>query len=132
MRQAMDAAGGDALGRFRALGLAYVAFATSHPAHFRVMFGRQVADASRHPTLATAAQAAFGLLVEALARCQQAGLAQPGDPKVLALPAWAIVHGLSALMVEGHLPGRESPADAQELAHAVTAAVFLGLGTRPG
>jgi AcrR family transcriptional regulator len=39
----------DPAGRLRALGRAYVEFATRHPAHFRVMFGRVPSIAPRIP-----------------------------------------------------------------------------------
>ncbi|MBI5629115.1 MAG: TetR/AcrR family transcriptional regulator, partial [Candidatus Rokubacteria bacterium] len=96
MRQATTAHGDEPLGRFRALGLSYIRFAVSHPAHFRVMFGREIADKSAHPDLLDAAAVTFGLLVEGLAGCQRAGLAREGNPAELAISAWAAVHGLSA------------------------------------
>src|ERR1700693_5459913 len=41
MRESVATCGEDPLGRLRAVGLGYVTFATSHPSHFRVMFGRE-------------------------------------------------------------------------------------------
>src|SRR6266852_2916030 len=39
------------LQRLRAVGLAYVTFATHHSSHFRVMFGREMADRSASTSL---------------------------------------------------------------------------------
>ena len=117
------------LARLRALGLAYVEFATGHPAHFRVMFGREVADRSAYPSLQAAATETFGLLVEAVAESQRAGLVRPGDPQELALSAWSIVHGLSALLVDDQLRAL-SEKDADALARSVTESLFLGLAPR--
>ncbi|HET7874509.1 MAG TPA: TetR/AcrR family transcriptional regulator [Methylomirabilota bacterium] len=129
MRRASTAHAGDPLGRFRALGLAYIEFATTHRAHFRVMFGRAAADRSVYPSLEKAAGETFGLLVEAIRDCQRAGLVHPGDPDELALAAWSGTHGLSSLAVDGQLAlmgGRPL----ETLTQAVMANIFFGLGSR--
>ena len=129
MRRAAAAQAAGALARFRALGLAYVEFASTHPAHFRVMFGREVADRSAYPPLQAAALETFGLLVEAVAECQRAAFVRAGDPEALALSAWSTVHGLSALLVDGQLEAL-SEKGAAALAQGVTETLFLGLGPR--
>jgi AcrR family transcriptional regulator len=116
---------GDPAGRLRALGRAYVEFATRHPAHFRVMFGRVSIDRAAHPGLREAATEAYGLLIGAIRDCQAVGVIRVGDPEELALCAWSAVHGLSMLAVDGQLgerAGRFEP-----LAQAVTANVVRGL-----
>jgi AcrR family transcriptional regulator len=128
MRGAAASHAGDPLGGFRACGLAYIEFALSHRAHFRVMFGRVAADRSAHPGLMEAAGEAFGLLVGAIRDCQEAGVVRDGDPEELALCAWSATHGLSALAVDGQLAKRATRFD--QLAQAVTGNVFLGLGPR--
>src|SRR5712692_1107293 len=62
------------LERLRAVGLGYVTFAASNPAHFRVMFGREMADRSASPSLRQAATDTFNMVVEAMSACQRAGL----------------------------------------------------------
>lgn len=124
----------DPLERFRALGLAYVGFASSHPSHFRVMFAPEVAgkfapgvaNKFAYPTLAEAAAEAFGLLVDAIAECQRAGAVKEGDPKELALAAWSVVHGLSALVVDRQL-SELYPVKTEEMATSVTQHLFDGL-----
>jgi AcrR family transcriptional regulator len=116
----------DPAGRLRALGWAYVEFATRHPAHFRVMFGRVPVDRAAHPGLQAAATAAYGLLTGAIRDCQAAGVIRGGDPEELALCAWSAVHGLSALVVDGQLGERARPLE--PLARAVTDNVVRGLG----
>jgi AcrR family transcriptional regulator len=129
MQQAMGPHEDEPLLKFRALGLGYVGFARTHPAHFRVMFGPELADRSAHPSLAEAAAEAFRLLVAAIAACQKAGFAREGDPEELAVTAWSTVHGLSALIVNGQLGARGAPID--DLGERVTQNLFLGLGPRP-
>ena len=125
IRQAA-AAGEDPLGRLRGVGLGYVTFATSHSSHFRVMFGREMADRSASPSLRRLATETFKMLVDAISDCQRAGLVRAEEPAAdLALIAWSSVHGLSALLVEGVL---DKPA--HEVAEMVTRDLFLGLGPR--
>jgi AcrR family transcriptional regulator len=120
------AAGEGPLGRLRGVGIGYVTFATSHPSHFRVMFGREMADRSASPGLRRLATETFNLLVGAISDCQRAGLVRTEEPAAdLALSAWSSVHGLSALLVEGVL---DRPA--HEVAEMVTRDLFLGLGPR--
>lgn len=129
MRRASTPHTADPLGRFRAQGLAYIEFATTHPAHYRVMFGRAMADKSAYPSLRAASGETFGLLVEAIRDCQRAGLVRAGDPEELALGAWSAVHGLSSLAADGQLVlmGKRG---LDSLAHAVTSNIFFGLGPR--
>jgi AcrR family transcriptional regulator len=112
-------------GRLRALGRAYVEFATRHPAHFRVMFSRMPVDRAVHPALEAAATAAYALLMGAIRDCQAAGVVRAGDPEELALCAWSAVHGLSALVVDGQLGERARKLE--PLARAVTDNVVRGL-----
>src|SRR5215471_5618355 len=103
--------------RLREIGVAYVRFALAHPSHLRIMFGPEIADKAAHPALHRAADAAFGLLVTSIAEAQRAGQVRPGHPEELAVAAWALVHGLSALLVDGQLARRvRTPRDAQRLA----------------
>lgn len=119
-------AGEGPLGRLRGVGTGYVTFATKHPSHFRVMFGREMADRSASPSLHRLATETLSLLVGAIADCQRAGLVRADEPAAdLALIAWSSVHGLSALLIEGVL---DRPA--HEVAEMVTRDLFLGLGPR--
>jgi AcrR family transcriptional regulator len=129
MRRAMSHED-EPLSKFRALGLSYVGFARGHLAHFRVMFGPELADRSAYPSLAEAATEAFKLLVVAITDCQKAGFTREGDPEEFALTAWSAVHGLSALIVNGQLGARGAQLD--ELAEQVTRDLFLGLGPGSG
>ena len=61
-----------------------------------------------HPALKEAGTRTFDLLVQAIADCQAAGQTD-GDPVVLAVAASSIVHGLSALLVDGRLKERAVP-----------------------
>jgi AcrR family transcriptional regulator len=119
--------------QLQALGVAYVRFALGHPSHVRIMFGPEIRDKRAHPALHAAAETAFGLLVASIAEIQRAGVARSGDPRELAVAAWALVHGLSALLIDGQLARRVRTAgDAEALARRVTEVLRTGLAPRAG
>lgn len=94
---AAEAAGGGEAG-FVATGVAYVRFALANPALFRLTFG---ATASRNilDTPDKVPDALAFLRANAEAAADRYGIA----PKVVAVHAWAIAHGLASLMLEGQV-----------------------------
>jgi AcrR family transcriptional regulator len=125
IRQAASPPGSDRASGFRGIGLAYIRFAVEHPARFRLMFGRELADRERYGPLKEAARETFGMLVAAIESGQRGDVIRPGDAQELSMAAWAIVHGLSALLVDGQLaPATE---DLDTFASRVLQALFLGL-----
>ena len=100
----------------------------SHPAQFRIMFGPEITDKATHPALKAAAERAFALLVSAIADAQRARQVRGGDPEQMTAAAWALVHGLSALLIDRQLErhGR-SPCNAEILARRVTRLLLTGL-----
>lgn len=82
--------------RMLALGQGYLRFASAHPGLFRLMFGSGL-DRHSHPDLQQAAQDAFDVLQ--LATLDRGSL----SPRDAALGAWALVHGLSYLIVDNQL-----------------------------
>lgn len=105
----------EATGSFLEVGVAYVGFAVRHRAHFEVMFRPELLRAG-DPALAAARersrQALYGPLgsvpLEPSADAVNAGVA-----------AWALVHGLATLYLDGNLPpalGNDPEAIAREIA----------------
>ncbi len=91
--------------KLRGIGLAYVDFAQRWPGMFMLMF-RGARPAGERPRLAAAQAAAFAVLS-----------GQTGVERGLvdAVAAWAIVHGLAMLLLDGRLPaevGRRAVVDA--------------------
>jgi AcrR family transcriptional regulator len=114
--------------RLQALGVAYVRFALAHPSHLRVMFGPEIREKRDHPPLQAAAERAFGLLVQTIEDGQRAGHVRRGNSTELAVAAWSLVHGLSALLVDGQLRQRvRSAREAEALAARVTKLLETGL-----
>ena len=89
----------DFASRMTAMGVAYVRFATEHPAYFEVMFGSLADPANTEPDGGPGVRA-FNLLEETIREGQASGAVQAGDSRALARVAWAMVHGLSALRLE--------------------------------
>ncbi|MGW5388411.1 TetR/AcrR family transcriptional regulator [Nocardia sp. NPDC003963] len=90
----------------------YVAWAVTHPARFRLVFGGWSIDA---PELAEAAHAAQAALTELVARVQAAGDLPTGDPVRLSALLRALAHGAADLAAAGHLAadgkGNADPTD---------------------
>ncbi len=105
---------------FAELGVAYVVFATAHPPHFAVM---------RAPGLVRADDPD---LVAAQRRAGEALQTEPdGSPRdrATALAGWAMVHGLSALLLEG-MVSPDPGSDVRALARSVTGRLGGGKPSR--
>jgi AcrR family transcriptional regulator len=126
MRRAGAPFAGDPIARLQAIGIAYVEFASRHPAHFRVMFEQQLADRSKYPDLVSAAAESYATLTQAIAACHDARVMKPGDPIEHTLAAWSIVHGLASLIVNRRL--ETNGKSAGELARDVTRHLTAGIG----
>jgi AcrR family transcriptional regulator len=95
----------DAATRMRLLGLAYVHHAVAHPGHFKIMFSSELHRGGEEPELVAAGEPTLQALVGALAAGQAAGIVRAGDPRLLAVSAWSMVHGLAMLLVDRQLAG---------------------------
>ncbi len=96
---------------FAAMGLAYVEFAVSHPAHYRVMFGGFLASGRVDAELAAESAGAFQTLIDALTAQQREGLVRSDDPLMLARFIWSLVHGIAMLAIDGLLDGPHGKVD---------------------
>jgi AcrR family transcriptional regulator len=122
LREARDGAKGPGE-RLEAAGVAYVEFACARAAQFRLLGAPEIADKSEHPALLAAYEDALRVLLEAIGDCQRAGVVRKGDPRALATCAWATVHGLAWLLVDGQI----SAPDAGEVAQGTVRVLFRGL-----
>jgi AcrR family transcriptional regulator len=110
----------DPRARVIGLGRAYVRWAIAHPDHYRVMFGAEI-DKACHPSLGVAALRAFDDLLDAITRCQEAGLVDAADALAVAAPLWSLVHGIASLAIGGELRAVGIQQDPEEMvARAVT------------
>jgi len=133
MESAAAASNGTAEERLKAIGLGYIRFALTHPARFRVIFGRFPLDQG-DAAFASASKHAFDILAQTIA-------AQPGNSEPLDEPAqadlvfaWSTVHGFASLALDGQIPFVEE-ADREEtlkaLAERVVRLIPAAKGKRP-
>lgn len=111
--------------QFAAMAEAYVHFALVNPRLYRLMFSSELGK-FEDPELRRAADAAYASLAVAAAR------EDPDAPGEAAIGAWAFVHGLSMLLLDGQLLG-VTPETADPLIRKLTrrSAEQLRRGRRP-
>jgi AcrR family transcriptional regulator len=102
-----------------AIGRGYIRFALAHPAHFEVMFRLDALDPD-NAEFTSASEAAYGLLIATIERCRATGRLHGRSPELVAVSAWSLVHGMSALWISGRLSERISEQDPERLAAAVS------------
>ncbi|EON91783.1 TetR family transcriptional regulator [Marinobacter lipolyticus SM19] len=90
------------------IGLVYVSFAQDEPNLYRLMFGGRVLPKGVHPRLDTAGKGAFQVLEDTIARAQKVGYIKPMPLALMTAAAWSLVHGLSQLTIDGHLPSADA------------------------
>jgi AcrR family transcriptional regulator len=96
------------LGKLEALVVTWLAFAESHPSHYRVMFLPDIEDRTQYPAVHAASQRALELLLHVLDACR------PGskvDTEARAVFLWSTLHGFAVLRharVLANVPGLSS------------------------
>lgn len=108
--------------RSRAIGDAYLDFALSEPAFYRLMFEYNTADTERSPQLRAAEQRSGRTLTEYVAEMVDAGLIS-GDPQLIAYSYWAAMHGIVTLQMAGKF---DDGPDLQTVRRAVVRLITRG------
>lgn len=120
----------------RALGSAYLHFATEHPAHYDVMFrsvkGEDMDWESYQSTPAGAgAVATFGPLAVIIGKLVEAGVIAAENGRYAATMLWGMCHGIAALWIDGRLQGFYEDHTIDELIDGVlgvTTSLLIGPG----
>jgi AcrR family transcriptional regulator len=99
---AVNSTSGNASGRLRAMGSAYVAFARAHPKLFLLMFHSERLDMKR-PSLLAAIDESCQSLRTAVIAAAEADPMKPVQVTAKATASWALVHGLAMLLLDGRL-----------------------------
>ncbi|MFO1504301.1 MAG: TetR/AcrR family transcriptional regulator [Steroidobacteraceae bacterium] len=108
---------------FKAAALAYIEFGVQNPALYRLMFSSEAGDAASVHASERVLKT-FGVLLDILARGQQAGVFKQRPVQGQAAACWAQVHGITMLSIEGLLiPGKVG----QEPLQAALATLLEGL-----
>jgi AcrR family transcriptional regulator len=91
------------LERSSAVGLAYEAFARSHPEAYKLMFDVSQPHEQDYPDLVRAGERARKTLTRHLEGLRDAGLIK-GDPLLIGAVVWSAMHGALMLQLAGKLP----------------------------
>ena len=123
-----------AVAAFSAMGRGYVRFAVHHQAQFRVMFGPWARDHQAAPCGGKAEEdvcgrCAHSALVRILDDLVTSGAIDPAARAQIELAAWAPLHGLARLMIDGQIPADDATLDAS-LA-ILERPLLIGLGVDP-
>jgi AcrR family transcriptional regulator len=86
------------LAQLEELAWAYVGFSLNNPVQAEVMFGTELSERSRFPTLEAAADQVFALAQTTIERGQRQGVIVEGSSALLGATAWSMVHGLAMLL----------------------------------
>jgi AcrR family transcriptional regulator len=102
LRMALEASRPKRPGAFRdeyfAVARAYVRFGTENPGLYRLMFSQ---DVGYDVHMSERSVAAFGVMLELLARGQATGAIKKARLRAQAAACWAAVHGITTLCIEG-------------------------------
>ena len=114
-----------------AIAAAYVRFGVEQPAHYRLMFGAELAEKARYPVLQAASDATFAVLTGVLERGHASGQLRQGAVRDQALAAWSLVHGLTTLLIDQRVSFLGvSTDDAERHARLAATALFDGLSAK--
>lgn len=140
LRETLNTTSGTAIERVGALGVAYVRYALDYPARFQLMnrpelrqprAGIAKADLDGVVTVGQAASKAYAVLEDGIYEGQRAGLIRNEDIDTLTLTAWATVHGLAVLLLDGMVTAKVTHQyEPDLLTHHVTQVLLQGLQLR--
>lgn len=117
------------LARFRAGLRAYVEFGLARPDEYRLVFMTRLSGSGGLKTCALEmAERSFAMLQDRVAELIQAGIFREGDAALLSEAVWAMLHGVTALVLD---QARNLAADPTTLIDAALDLLEAGLLARP-
>jgi AcrR family transcriptional regulator len=110
------------LDRLKALGHAYIRFAVANPSFFRIMFRYDISDPYKYPLFTALSKKTFDRLFDTISECLKAKnlTVNPLEP---AIRAWALVHGLVTLWLDGRL--KQVPDPKQTMDNIIDQSVYF-------
>jgi AcrR family transcriptional regulator len=93
----------DALRQLVETAWAYAEFGFEEPDLFRITFSGVVERERDYPALVAMASRNMDLVRALVERCQAAGLLHPGEPDLVAVGVWGLVHGFVSLVQQGQV-----------------------------
>jgi len=129
MAAAERAAGNDPRQRLLGIGMEYVRFAVERPDYYAAFNAPELvagSESDEHPEQPEEQRGdTWGRLMAAVVACQQSGDLPQGDPVVLGVFLWSLVHGIAELWRSGALAPMPQAKDGLEpLAHHVLSAAL--------
>jgi AcrR family transcriptional regulator len=82
---------------------AYVDFALTDPAHFKITLSGVIEKEKEHPAFVEMSQKSFKAVVTIVEACQAQGVLAAGPSDLAAVSVWSLVHGLASLVLEGQV-----------------------------
>ena len=113
--------------RARAIGDAYVRFATEHPAAYQLMSEISQVDESRYPELVRASRRARETMVGYVRDMIREGM-MDGDADLIGYMFWSTLHGIVVLDMAGRLGGE---IDADTLRKKTMRTLLAGMAVSP-
>jgi len=109
--------------------MSYLTFAADNPQHLKLMFNGERTRSVQLERKTDQPEEAFLILEQILARGQQEGVIRRDlDVRTLAVYAWAAVHGLALLLIEGQLEGlMKKPENTEEIVRGFVSIFFDGM-----
>ena len=113
------------------VGKSYVRFALAHPHILRLMFGPDISCKGDYPDLQVAAGEAFGVIQTLVTEQLSDSDATDTNPMMATLGAWSLVHGISTLLLDGHLKQKleSGEVNVEQLTEMITSIYSRGLKT---
>jgi len=126
------AVAGDPLGRFRALGMAYVRWAMRNPTHFEILSSRRFFDHDKDAGVSADNAELIELTGRTLAEAFAHGQLRAVDLKTVQIAGRALVYGFARMNIDGHFPrwGVTLP-EAERTAAAIIDLFIEGIAKRP-
>ncbi len=103
MAAAEDAAGDDSRRRLLGIGMAYVRFAVDRPDYYAAFTAPELQTGAAAEQPDEAQGDTWTRLINAVVSCQRDGELPAGDPVILGVYLWSLVHGLAELWRMGTL-----------------------------
>jgi AcrR family transcriptional regulator len=111
--------------RLQAIGTAYRRFAYEDNEQFMLIFGRKDVNYVPGEAVRGSADKLFQMLVDAVTSAMEAGEIVEADPIAISVAAWAGIHGMVMLEINGFLD-KCAPGDPEDLYAATSALLFGG------
>lgn len=82
---------------------AYVQFAMHNIDTFKIMFSGTLEKEKEYPSFVEISRKTFGLVVDVVQACQNAGVLRSASPELMSVSIWGQIHGIVSLALEGQI-----------------------------